>query len=359
MMTLKELGIKHKTIEEMLVTTISLNLKERKKLYTVLDELTKNIPRENIMGPPFCIFQFVTSIKEGFDVEVGLPVAQAVEIGRIKTRILPEMEVLSLVHKGPVEELKETYGKLYGCASEHGLISDEFCREVYLESNDPDGDEIELQFVLHNWNELLGRNLERVLGEEGRRKAMQGSDKLTLESTVDERFHWVKRVMERLDKLADEGQKYDIISSCAHVFPGGQIEKLKSVYEKERTKTDDPLKAVDAVIEFMGEDPGWGERPLRKGNVIYSTKQPRDPKGYKNAKSESEKRRSYCFCPLMRNHLDEDMSIIFCYCGAGWCRQQWEGAIGKPVRIEVVKSVLKGDDVCQFAIHLPEDIESS
>jgi predicted hydrocarbon binding protein len=50
------------------------------------------------------------------------------------------------------------------------------------------------------------------------------------------------------------------------------------------------------------------------------------------------------------------MSITFCFCGAGWFRQQWEGAIGKPVRIEVVKSVLKGDDVCQFAIHLPEDL---
>ena len=162
--------------------------------------------------------------------------------------------------------------------------------------------------------------------------------------------------MEKLDKLADKDKKYDILSSCAHVFPVGQIEKLKSVYEETRTKTNDSLKAVDAVIEFMNEDPGWGEPPLREGNVIYSTKQPRDTQAYKNAKSEVEKRKSYCFCPLVRNHLDNGMSITFCFCGAGWCRQQWEGAIGKPVRIDVVKSVLKGDDVCQFAIHLPEDL---
>jgi hypothetical protein len=262
---------------------------------------------------------------------VGLPVAQAIETDRIKTRILPKMEVLSLVHTGPVEKLKETYGKLYTSASEHGLISDEFCREVFLDSNDPAGGEIELQFILHNWNELLGRNLERVLGKEARQKVMQGSDELTMASTINERFYWVKETMERLDNLADQDKKYDILSSCAHVFPVGQIEKLKVVYEEARTKTGDSLKAVDAVIEFMNEDPGWGEPPLRKGNVIYSIKQPRDTKAYKNAKTEAEKRKSYCFCPLV------------------------EGAIGKPVRIDVVKSVLKGDDVCQFAIHLPED----
>jgi hypothetical protein len=26
------------------------------------------------------------------------------------------------------------------------------------------------------------------------------------------------------------------------------------------------------------------------------------------------------------------------------------------VRIEIVKSIVKGDDVCQFAIHLPADL---
>jgi predicted hydrocarbon binding protein len=51
------------------------------------------------------------------------------------------------------------------------------------------------------------------------------------------------------------------------------------------------------------------------------------------------------------------MPPSFCYCGAGWYRRQWEGAIDRPVTIEIVKSILKGDDVCQFAIHLPHEFE--
>jgi predicted hydrocarbon binding protein len=79
-------------------------------------------------------------------------------------------------------------------------------------------------------------------------------------------------------------------------------------------------------------------------------------KKYEKAKTAKEKRQAYCFCPLVRDYLDQDVPITFCYCGAGWYRLQWEGAIGKSVKIDVVKSVLKGDDECQFAIHLPNDL---
>jgi len=60
-------------------------------------------------------------------------------------------------------------------------------------------------------------------------------------------------------------------------------------------------------------------------------------------------------CVLVSNHLDQGMPTSFCYCGSGWYRRQWERAIGKTVTIQVVKSILKGDEVCQFAIRLPDD----
>jgi predicted hydrocarbon binding protein len=50
------------------------------------------------------------------------------------------------------------------------------------------------------------------------------------------------------------------------------------------------------------------------------------------------------------------MPASFCYCGAGWFRQQWEGAIGSSVQIDIVESILNGDDRCQFAIRLPDDL---
>ena len=176
-MSLRELGIEYKRLDSTLVATTRLNLKERQDLHRVLKELTQSILQEYIAGPAFCIFQFVASVTEGADVEVGFPVTQAVETDNIRTRILPEMEVLSIIHKGPAERLNESYKSLYSCTSEeHGLISDEFCREIYLDSNNPDGNKIELQFVLHNWNALLDKNLQRVLDETARQQVMQGKN---------------------------------------------------------------------------------------------------------------------------------------------------------------------------------------
>jgi effector-binding domain-containing protein len=355
-MSLKEAGIEHKRFEDTLVATTRFILKERRDLPGILAEIAREIPADTIAGPPFCILQFISSVTEGYDAEAGFPVTQEIHTGMVNTRTLPAMGVLSLIHQGPLDELNKSYGKLYSTAYSHGIISDEFCREVYLNADDPLAGEIEIQFVIHNWDALLSKNLVRVLGAEARETVMQDSEGLTLASTVDERFRWVKGAIERLGDLADEDQVYDVVSSCAHVFPVGQIAKLRAAYEDARDRTGDSWQAVDAVLDLMEVDPGWAERPPREGNIVTATKAPRDRQAYEKAETDAERRSAYCFCPLVRNHLNEGMSPTFCYCGSGWYRQQWEGAIGRPVRVEILRSILKGDDVCQFAVHLPKDL---
>jgi hypothetical protein len=157
--------------------------------------------------------------------------------------------------------------------------------------------------------------------------------------------------------MADEHQKFDVVSSCAHVYPPGQLAKLKRVYEEARGQADDALEAIDAVRAFMEADPGWPpDLPERKGYVVYHTKKPADPQAYEQAQTDDEKRAAYCFCPIIRANLDKGMPVTYCYCGSGWFRQQWETATGKAVTVDVIQSVLKGDMVCQFAVHLPEDL---
>ena len=352
-MSFKESGIEHRRYEETLVATARFTIQARAELPAALERLAREVPVDLLAGPGFVIFHFITSVEDGSDVEVGFPVTRSLETASLSTRLLPALEVLSLRHTGPLETLRESYARLYSAAYAHGLISDEFCREVYLDLQDPAECEVEVQFVVHRWNALLAHHVERVLGAAGRQAVMQGGEAIDVESSLDERFRWVKAALARLDGLADEGQAYDVLSSCAHVFPAEQVAKLGVVYREARARTGDPLQAVDAVIAFMDRDPGWPEGSRREGRIIYAAKKPRDPQAYEKAQSEAERRQAYCFCPIIRYHLDRGMSSSFCYCGSGWYRRQWEGAIGRPVAIEVVKSILKGDDVCQFAIHLP------
>ena len=355
-MSLEESGVTHKRFDEALAATVRLTVKQRRELGKAIERLAGLIPSESIAGPPFAIWRFVSDVVEGNDYEVGFPLLEQIEADGVSFRTLPTMDVLSMTHDGPADELGGSLGKLFSTAYEHGLVSDEFMLEVYLDWADPASDRVELQFVIHAWLGLFEAGLSQFVGEELGQQIMQGSDSLSLESNVDDRFSWVKGAIEKLDGVASEEQRCDIVSGCAHVFPKELIAQLQTVYEGARMHTDDSVEAVDAVIEFMGDERVWGPRPRRDGNIIFAVKNPRDPQGFEAAENDDERRRAYCFCPLIRNHLDRGMPITFCYCGAGWYRQQWEGAVGRSVRIEVVKSVLKGDDECQFAVHLPDDL---
>ncbi|MBN1755834.1 GyrI-like domain-containing protein [bacterium] len=354
-MSESEFKVKHKNQRETIVAFQKTIIKSRDELPSLLDNLRRDIGDENLIGPPFCVFQFVSSVKEGNEVEVGFPVKQEIEIKSYDVKVFPGIEVLSFIYQGPLKGLGANYGNLYGYAYERGLISDEFCREVYHHL-DPDGEcEVEIQFVIHNWHRILGEAIGKIMDEEKKTEVMRDCFDLTSDSSLNKRFQATRQAVQTLLKLSREKQRYDILSRCAHVFPAGQIEKLRAVYQKTKARTGNPEDALEAVLDFMEQDPGWGERPRREGNTIYSTKNPRDPKAYANAKTELERKRAYCFCPLIRQHLEKGMPVDFCYCGSGWYRQQWEGAIGKPVRIEIVKSLLKGDDKCEFAIYLPEN----
>jgi hypothetical protein len=114
---------------------------------------------------------------------------------------------------------------------------------------------------------------------------------------------------------------------------------------------------VDAVIAYTAQR-GWGDaRLFREGHVVYATKPPAQRERYELAETAAERRAAYCFCPILVPYLDNNgMPETYCYCGAGWYRQQWEYATGRPVRVEMVRLVHRGDDQCEFAIHLPADL---
>jgi len=324
-------------------------------MHAILEKLIQKIPKEYILGPTFCIFVYVTSV-EGFDIEIGFPVSKEFNIAEIKSRNLKPIEVLSLIHKGLSDTRKDSYKKLYSFTEKHGIISDEFGREIFQDNNNPEGNEIELQFIIHDWNGLFEKGIDQILGKEKKQIVIKDSEQITLDSPLENKFQRVKCAMERLDEITDEEQKYQIISGCSHIFPKTLINSIKEVYNESRIKTEDPLKAIDEVLEFMEKDHAWIKVPIRENNILYATKNPRDPKGVKEATTEAEKRTAYCFCPVIREMLDKGMPVHYCYCGAGWYRQQWEGVFEKPVNIEIVKSVLRGDEICQFAIHIPKDL---
>ncbi|MBN1180066.1 MAG: hypothetical protein JXD18_12710 [Anaerolineae bacterium] len=350
--------ITYKQLEPTLTASASFVITARAELPGLIDSVRQQIPEAAIAGPPVCTLWYVSNVSGGYAVDVGFPVTQPVETEALHTQMSPALEVLALLHTGPLAAVRESYGALHAYADARSLISDERTCEVYLDlSGYPDVVQVELQFVIHNWHRLLGESVERALGVEARREVLGEGDALVLDWSDDERFRWVVGAMERLNRLAPTARgRYEIVSRCAHVFPAAPIDDLRAAYQAARVETDDLLEAVDALIDYMKGAPGWGDVPRREGRVLYWIKAPRDRQGFEAATTDLERKKAYCFCPLIRNHLDQPIPDTFCNCSSGWFRQQFEGAFGLPVHIEIVESLIKGDDCCQFAIYLPEDL---
>jgi len=345
-MSLQELGISHKKINKKLVTYINFR-GEIQEIPPKIDEVYQKY-KSYAYNPAIAIIDYGVYSEGGKEIDICFPISKIPEKEDIKTKYLEEVEVLSISHNGSYDSLNESAQKLFNYLHTYGVLGTSWIRLVYhkYDLKSPHDNEIEIQAILHKWDDRLARNLDRVLGEIVRKEVMKGREKnFTIESTLDEKVQWIKDVLIRLDNLANDYQKYDILSCCAHEFSQKRIDKLKTIYEN----TGD----VDEVLKEMDKDFAWYEGQKREGNLIFVQKIPYNREDYAKATNLNEKKRNYCHCSLVRNYLNKNISPTFCNCSAGWYRQYWEGILGKPVHIKLLKSLVKGDDVCEFEISIP------
>ncbi len=114
----------------------------------------------------------------------------------------------------------------------------------------------------------------------------------------------------------------------------------------------------DEVIAYVKRDQTI-EAGIRKGERVIITKIPYSTKEFIHEKDERKKRYFYCHNPWIREALlEEDQPIdpVFCGCSAGYFKNFWEAVLNQPVRVEVLKSLIKGDQICEFALYLPQKI---
>jgi hypothetical protein len=219
------------------------------------------------------------------------------------------------------------------------------------------------------WLRKFSCSLEEIAGEEIRKEVMKGSEEISSSSSREEVINWSKKAMETLDSLVDEKKRRDIMTGCACHYPESDLQKMRKIYRETKDidlvhhmlqeqfisflKTS--LHLHDELIEDI-VDRGWGLAGIKNGTTIIATKIPKS--GYLvqyMKESDPEKKRAlYCHCPRVREAVQSGTSIspTYCYCGAGYYKGIWEYILEQPVRVEVVESVLQGDDVCKIVVHL-------
>ena len=186
-------------------------------------------------------------------------------------------------------------------------------------------------------------------------------------------IEWSKGAMERLESLVEDKEAREIMTGCACQYPKSALQEIRREYEQTRdidlahkmlqeqfeSFLKNTLDLDDELVDEIVES-GWGLAGVREENTIIATKTPKSGHLVECMKETDpeKKRQYYCHCPRVRDALrtSETISPTYCYCGAGFYKGIWEEILQEPVAVEVLESVLQGDEVCKIAVHLASDL---
>jgi predicted hydrocarbon binding protein len=223
------------------------------------------------------------------------------------------------------------------------------------------------------WLTKFSNCLDAHVGEEIRKTVMEGSEELSERSDRLEVIAWSKQAMDRLDSLVDDQNRREIMTGCACQYPKSDLKSIREAYEttgdinmahrmlQEQFESflKNTLKIDDEIFKEIVSR-GWGAAGVKRGDTITATKIPKSGYliEYMKETDPEKKRQLYCHCQRVRDVLksSETISPTYCYCGAGYYKGIWEEILQKPVKVELLASVIRGDDVCAVTIYLPSSI---
>jgi hypothetical protein len=133
----------------------------------------------------------------------------------------------------------------------------------------------------------------------------------------------------------------------------------RAVAELERYLTQGRLwyeqKITPRVIEFVRGNPEV-LGGVRQGDRILFMKIPYAPDDWLRETDALERRWLYCHCPLARASIKGPgprVPGLFCNCSAGFEKLPFGAAFGIEPEVEVLESILAGNERCRFSIEIP------
>jgi DNA-binding transcriptional MerR regulator/DNA gyrase inhibitor GyrI len=129
-MTTSTFEIQERQLEPMLVAGVRMNGRYS-EIGRGLGLLCKKLGR-HAAGKPMCLYYDGEYREEDANFEPCVPLRKKVEADGISVRELPGGRAVTLVHRGPYEELSRSYARIFKYAQEHGYKVELPTREVYL-----------------------------------------------------------------------------------------------------------------------------------------------------------------------------------------------------------------------------------
>ena len=137
--------------------------------------------------------------------------------------------------------------------------------------------------------------------------------------------NWVTDLMETIDTEVDEATKIKLLSGCG-----------RGCFKRFKFKQDIAAEgkgSVDKLIQALQNNfEAW-----REGDTVHIR--------------YGKVNRNGCYCPAAR-YRPSKPGDIHCYCTRASHQAIWETALGRPIKVDILQTVRRGDPTCHLLVHL-------
>jgi hypothetical protein len=144
-------------------------------------------------------------------------------------------------------------------------------------------------------------------------------------ATPQQKAKCIQRMMDVLDREVDEATRRSIMESC------GRRRISASTLTKAR-RLQQGTQSLDDLLDQLNQAHIGGGHLRREGDVIHAAY-------------------DRCYCGSV-SKTREPFSATYCHCSCGWYRQLFETLLDRPVEVELLGSIIQGDENCRFLIHI-------
>jgi hypothetical protein len=175
--------------------------------------------------------------------------------------------------------------------------------------------------------------IERELGEKVLIEVMQDSDKYS-SFRRPEQAAWWKSATEKLEKEVGKEKAQIIMNLCGQKCCGDGIRKTAK-------RLMDESKSIE---EFLVRASTEG---VKEGEVEYKLQDKSTIIGIFNR----------CFCGQVAQTKTQFKNKTYCQCSVEFHKQYFTAALGTPVKVELVQSIINDANNCRFTIHIAKIAE--
>jgi predicted hydrocarbon binding protein len=173
--------------------------------------------------------------------------------------------------------------------------------------------------------QTLQNNVEHWVEGAARSELARACDAYAALTTPQQKAQCIQGMMAVLDREVDEKTRRAIMEACGRQCIG------VSVLDKAR-HLQQGAQGLDDLLRLLNGAHIGGGHLLQERDGIHAAY-------------------DRCYCGSV-SQTREPFSATYCHCSCGWFRQLFETLLDRPVQVELLGSIIQGDERCRFLIRI-------